>query len=568
MRLLLSFTLAALTASCGAGGDSAGSDYAPPAVDAGAGTPECFSSNDCPTGWSCSDFGVCQPPPDSPGDAEPPPPEVEYELGAPVSSLRYVYVAMTDEDALARIDGATLEVSSVRVGEAPRVLATAPDSDAAAVLDAVNGTVTIVRPATSGDQKITLATLPNLNRLSVAPSGEYALAWFDLEKAVQESGGLGGVDRVGSFQDVTVIRLTSGQAQAVDLTVGFRPRAVEFDRDSARAYVITEDGVSVIDLAAATDAGPSIIAPIPVTDDVLADPAAVEVAIVPTGERAVVREAERAELRIVELAGESRGQSQTVTLDAVPSDVDLDPDGSHAYAVLREASALAIVTLPTSAEEAPSVEVIDLGGAPVGSLVLSPDTSRGLLFTNATAAEQLTIIELDEPGRPHRSVTLEKSLRSVHISPDGDHAVLIHAKTPGDPDQAVDFEEFIDRSHGYSVFDIESGFAKLEITPVNPGALAFAPNAPRAYLALSGADSDPDNNDNSDIAALQILELDTGVVRERPLSSPPETVGVLPDAETAFVGQRHPLGRISFIPIAGGPVRTITGFDLNSRIID
>ncbi len=566
MRLLLSFTLAALTASCGAGGDSGGADYSPPALDAGAGTPECFSSNDCPTGWSCSDFGVCQPPPDSPDDAEPPPPEVEYELGAPVSSLRYVYVAMTDEDALARIDGTTLEVSSLRVGEAPRVLATAPDSDAAAVLDAVNGTVTIVRPASSGDQKITLATLPNLNRLSVAPNGEYALAWFDLEKAVRESGGLGGVDRVGSFQDVTVIRLTSGQAQAVDLTVGFRPRAVEFDRDGARAYVITEDGVSVIDLAAATDAGPSIIAPIPVTDDLLADPAAVEVAIVPTGERAVVREAERAELRIIELAGESRGQSQTVTLDAVPSDVDLDPDGSHAYAVLRDTSALAIVTLPTSAEETPSVEVIDLGGAPIGSLVLSPDTSRGLLFTNATAAEQITIIELDEPGRPHRSVALEKSLRSVHISPDGNHAVLIHAKTPGNPDQAVDFEEFIDLSHGYSVFDIESGFAKLEITPVTPGALAFAPNAPRAYLALSGADSDSDNT--SDIAALQILELDTGVVRERPLSSPPETVGVLPDAETAFVGQRHPLGRISFVPIAGGPVRTITGFDLNSRIID
>ena len=38
--------------------------------------------------------------------------------------------------------------------------------------------------------------------------------------------------------------------------------------------------------------------------------------------------------------------------------------------------------------------------------------------------------------------------------------------------------------------------------------------------------------------------------------------------DKVFVSQRHPLGRVSFIDIDSGQVRTLTGFDLNSQIID
>ncbi|WP_428263454.1 hypothetical protein [Haliangium sp.] len=554
--------------SCGTGGEDGGA--APGFPDAGTGTPECFSSNDCPTGWSCTEFGVCLPPSEQPGEA-PPPPEREYELSAPVSSLRYVYVAMTEEDRLARIDGETLEVRSLGVGERPEVVATVPGGDGAVVLDAVNGAATILVPAPDGDFAVTLPTLPNLNRLDVAPDGRHALAWFDLDQAVADAGGLGAVERVGSFQDVTVLRLPAPAASpeteptaplSIDLTVGFRPRAVHFDDSGARAYVITEDGISVIALAAIADQGPGIVAPIPVSTDPLADPAAMEVLVMPTGELAVVREAGRAELRLVRWSDDARPSLETVPLPAPPTDVDLHPLGHQAFAVLRETSTLAVVSLPPVPEEPATVELIDLDGAAVGSLALSPDGARGVLFTNAEAAEQVTVIELDQPDRPHRVWPLQKSVRAVHFAPDGRSAVIVHAKAPGDPGAAVDFDEFIDKSHGYSVFDTATGFAKLQITPVTPGPPAFARAAPRAYLTLDGGDAD------GAVTAVHVLELDTGVVRSERLSSPPETVGVLPEAGVAFVGQRHPLGRISFLPVADGPVRTITGFDLNSRIID
>src|SRR5687767_1579499 len=104
--------MAVLVAACGGdAGTAGGDDSSDWGADAGDSIPECFSASECPVGWTCSEFGYCVPPPA--GDAGvPPPPEIEYEFGPPVSSLRFVWVAMTDQDAVAKIDGATLEVTS------------------------------------------------------------------------------------------------------------------------------------------------------------------------------------------------------------------------------------------------------------------------------------------------------------------------------------------------------------------------------------------------------------------------------------------------------------------------
>jgi hypothetical protein len=240
--------------------------------DAGAGLPQCFSSNECPTGWTCSDFGSCVPP--NPGDPDggSDPAEVEVELSPPTHSDRFVYVAMSELDALARIDGMSLEVSSIAVGDQPEVLEAIPESDGVVVLDRNNGTVSIVRPSGDNDDTRVVPTLPNMNQLSVDPTGTYALAWFDLRKEALENGGLEGVGQIGSFQDVTVVRLTQDSERSVDLTVGFRPREIEFDAAGSRAFVVTDDGISVIDLAAVIEAGPSIVAPIPIADDFQSDP--------------------------------------------------------------------------------------------------------------------------------------------------------------------------------------------------------------------------------------------------------------------------------------------------------
>jgi DNA-binding beta-propeller fold protein YncE len=388
------------------------------------------------------------------------------------------------------------------------------------------------------------------------------VSWFDLNQAIADAGGLDFVTEIGSFQDVTIIDLEPGDEHAVDLTVGFRPREVEFDAAGTRAYVVTEDGVSVIDLAVVASGGPTMIPPIPVTDDPLADPATVEVDVVAGGDYAIVREAGLAQLRILALTGADAGQSWLVPLPAEASDIDLAPDGGRAYAVLREISALAVVDVPGDGVDPAGMEVIDLGDEAIGSLIVSRDGATGILFTNASLAERLTVVALDQEGCPWVTYPLQKAIRHVQFDPTGDKALVVHAKAYGDPGDATSFDDYIDRSYGYSVFDVAQGFAKLQITPVDPGAFTFPSSAPLAYLILDGGDAE------GAVAQVQSIELDTGVVRTIPLGSPPDAVGVLPDAGNAFISQRHPLGRVSFIDVETGDVRTITGFDLNSRIVD
>ncbi|MDX2086723.1 MAG: hypothetical protein SFX73_02680 [Kofleriaceae bacterium] len=546
--------MTALTAGCGAGDSAYGGDWAG-AVDAG--TTGCLSSNECPAGYVCNEFGRCVMPPQSPdGGTTEPPPEIEYDLGEPISSNRYIYVAMTEQDELARIDGQTLAVTSTGVGKSPRVVQTIPGSDGAVVLDSINGTATIVRPNGETDTTRVLATLQNLNRLDIDPSGRYAVVWFDLAKHLQELG-IGGV---GSFQDVTVIALQEGVERAVDLTVGFRPREVQFNANGTRAYVITQDGVSVIDLGWATTHGPSIVPPIPVSDPAF-PPEAVEVNVVSTGYYAAVRQIGDANLRVVDVGALEPGRTWTIPLASPATDIDLAPDGAKVYAVSREAKQLAIVDVPGDALDPAGVETVDLTNASVGSLVLSNDGTRGLMFTNATDDERITLLRFDEPGYPLATWPVKKSIRTVGISPTATSAIVLHAKEVGDPDTANTVDEYIDRSYGYSLLDLATGFAKLQVTPVDPGPFSYAMDGRKAYVALDGGD------DVTAIRALQVVNTTTGVVTSKPLGSPPSAVGILPGAGEAFAAQRHPLGRVTFVDLATDAVRTITGFDLNSNIV-
>lgn len=547
------FLVVLSSGACAGGADS----YDPGGAAASdAGFVGCLSANECPAGYICNDFGRCEKPPAPTGDAGvSTPPEVEYDFGAPTSSQRFVYVAMTAEDSLARIDGATLAVRSTKVGHAPREVATIPGSDGAVVLDTFNGTATIVRPAGETDSIKVLGTLQNLNRLDIDPSGRFAVIWFDLAKAIAE----GGITNVGSFQDVTVVALAAGAERAVNLTVGFRPRNVQFDATGNRAYVVTEDGVSVIDLAYATDHAPSIVPPIPVADPSVA-PEDIEVDIVATGEYAAVRQAGLAQLRIVNV-GAFPGLAFTIPLASAPTDIDLAPDGARVYAVEREAKKLAIIDVPGDAQNPNGIETIDLTNATVGQLTLSRDGHRGLLYTNAALDERITLVQLDQPGYPTVTWPLKKSVRAVGISPAGDTALLLDAKAAGDPSTAANFDEYIDRSYGYTLLDLATGFGKLQITPVDPGPFTYAPDGTKIYVALDGGDAP------TAVRALQVVTTATGVVATKSLGSPPAAVGILPGAAQAFVSQRHPLGRVSFADLVSDAVRTVTGFDLNSQVV-
>ncbi len=558
-RVLASVLFSLAAAACSGDSFNNSGDFV---TDAGAGgLPECLSSNECPTGFTCTEFGTCVQPPPGGADAGLGV-EVEIELSPPTHSERFVYVAMSELDALAKIDGQTLEVESIAVGDQPEVLAAIPGGDGVVVLDQNNATATIVRPLASGDDTRTVPTLANLNRISVDPSGSFALAWFDLQKATQEAGGLEAVGEIGSFQDVTVIRLAQDNEHAVNLTVGFRPRAIEFDSAGTRAFVVSDDGISVIPLADVVATGPHIVAPIPLGGEGSGSASTQEVTIVSTGEFALVRENGLAEIRVVRLSGAETGEVSTIVLSAPATDVDLSKDGTKAYAVLRDTSELAIVDMSQGLPGQAQMQVVEFPDTAFGSMVLSPQDEEIVLYTNASSEESIVVVSLTD-SYSARTVRLKKSIRSVGYDPTGKSLIVTHAKSAGDPRQSgIDFDEFIDRSYGYSIIDLETGFAKLQITSVDTGAFQFSGSSPRAYVLLDGSE---EGNGES---LTHIINLETGIVKERVMSSPPETVGILPVAGVAFVNQTHALGRVSFINVDTDAMRTVTGFDLNSRVVD
>jgi DNA-binding beta-propeller fold protein YncE len=537
--------------ACGAMGDDAGYDYNYNSNSYGdaSSTWECYSANDCPVGQYCNEFHRCVWPPVQPdggaGDGGTyVPPETEYEYGPPASGERYVYVALSDQDSVARIDSETLDILTVNVGDRPGFLITAPGQDVAVVLNEGSSTVSILRTEAGVNTTITLPTPPHFNRLAMGPLGQHAVAYFELD-APETQG-------IGSFQDVTIITLIPGSEGVVDVSVGFRPREVHFAPDESAAYVVTEDGVSILDLGGNT----GFFAPtVPMTTDPVGDGDPDEVVITPDGHYALARWSTMSLVRAVDLV---TGDLVDTPLSGPPTDLDLTPDGDTLLAVIRSQSELALLDLPGDIGDASAVETLDCTGLVVGSAQITEDGDQALLYTNASNVKSITLVDLITHEK--RTALLRKGIRWVALAPDGTSALVLHNKVPGDPLPTDDFQTQLDKRYGFSLVDLESLFVKLQIVDADPGAFAFSPDGLLVYLIVA----DPD----AALRQVARLNLENFIVDTTTVGSHPVEIGAVMGTDKIYISQEHNLGRISFIDVSTHQLHTVTGFQLNSQIIE
>ncbi len=544
----LSVALLVSLVGCSESADLTAGAQAPPRDEGNAGAERCFGANDCPPGWQCNEFGYCSPLSAADGgvggDAQPA--EVEEDREAPQGGKRYVYVAIAEQDMVVKIDSKTLQVRTIKVGDNPGALRTVGGEDLALLLDRDDATATLLRSKADGsDEVLTLPTARGLNRLAVSPDGRFAVAYFVVSREASELPG-------DTFQEVTLLRLASHQS--VDLSVGYRPSGVQFSADGTRAFVITEQGVSVIDLAETV--APAIVPTISYFEDPLTEAKPEEVRVTPDGELALLRQPGVAGLRAVEL---STGEIHDLPLPGVPSDLDLTPDGKLALAVLRDQRQLAIIDLERFlAEPGPGAIEILQSEHRFGQATLTGDGRRVFLFTNATDDEVLLVVDL--ATRTLAAIPLQKAVRAVRPAPDGKTAMILHSKKPGPPTTTDNLEDYVDRRHGYSLLDVESGFVKLQLTDAAGGASTFDPSGETAYLLLS----DPQLG----VRLVEAIDLISFLVVRVPLGSNPASVGLVPATNQVFVAQNHPLGRVTFIDQESQTTRTLTGFALNSQVIE
>jgi DNA-binding beta-propeller fold protein YncE len=544
-----------LAAGCGESDSASHGDREPSPSDASA--AYCHSTNDCPGGTYCNEFGQCVASSRSDetgnvggadGGTSSLPPEIELHTEPPAIGKRLIYAALTEQDTLVVIDSRDLAVRTVAVGEAPTALRTLPGQDAAVVLNRGSATVSLVRSSDNRtDQVVALPIVRGLNALAMAPDGRHALAYFDLSRA--------GSAQVGQpLQEVTLLALAEGQERAVNLAVGFRPSDVQFSADGSLAFVITERAVSVVDLDHID--GPMFLPGVSLSRDTLSEDPPGEVQITADGTRALVRIPGQKLLRVVDLT--TKAQTDVVLADE-PTDIDLTPDGQRVLVVLRGAGQIALIDLDADLNDPDSVETISTGEYVVGQAELTPDGQTAFLFTNAS--DQEVLIRLTLSTAQLDVVPLKKGVRAVRPAPDSRTALVLHNRVVSEGGaSAASAEEVIDRSWGYSLLDLASGFVKLQTTPADLGPSAFASGGASAYLLLDST--------TADVRAAELIDLRTFLVERIDLASPPIAVGVVPATDQIYVAQSHALGRVTFIDATNRTKRTLTGFALNGEVIE
>jgi YVTN family beta-propeller protein len=504
------------------------------------------------------------------------PPEVEMsvDLQLPQASENYVYAVNPDAGTVAVIDAKTQAIQTIKTGTRPTYLRTLPTTDNAIVINVGSNKASLIRVTAQGATKSDLSVGSGANAIAVAPDGKHVVVYFNSSYASVGNGS-------GSYQDVSVLQLSAdGKSdKATSMTVGFRPRDVFFSDDGKNAFVVTEDGVSVLDFAQVDKQGSSIAKLVSFGGSV--DQKNSDVAVTPDGLFALARAEGKSVLHLVELAtglvrsldlakaytppppdGDDAGVP--VALPVQVTDLDLMPGGHAALAVLRNQSAVLTVPLPAAFDDATQVKTLNVEGEVIGSTTVAPDGKSALAYTTAANVERITILDLtSDKALPH-TVALRKAVLAVSYTPDSKTALITHTKLIGSPaERGLSPDAVIDRSYGYSLLRVPSGDVKLQVTQTGLGPIAMVPDGSYLFILF--------RNDTAAIKEVQRVALASFLVDPIiQLENPPISMGVAPASGTVFVNLEHPDGRMTFIdwnePLT--KLKTVTGFELNSRIRD
>jgi hypothetical protein len=506
----------ALLCACGADAESASSFYAGDSNEQGK------ASGD-PSGGAAG-AGAEGPPPEK---------EIESDYEAPVATGNVVWIANPKSGRVALVDAATLVVRTVEAGNGPTYLASVPnqDADTTIVLNVLSEDATLLKVTPQGITTKTFKTAKQANALVFSKDGRFAIAWADAKK-------LPAAPKTQGFQDLTVIDLQSGTSTI--LAVGYRPVVVGFaetNGPTAKAYAVTQDGVALLDLTGP----PKVTKNVAISNTPTEDPGTRDVFVTKDGSRAFVRRDDSNAITVVSLEADTRTD---ITLSGPVTDLDIADTGERAVAVVRSTAEVAVLPIADPAAKS-SVTVT---GETIGSVAITPGGSKALLYTNALAVERFTILDMAAQSKL-RTVRLYSPVLGLFPTPDAQHTVVLHDKTDG-PNGSPG---------AFSLVPIGQSLpAKIVATQAPPTAVATTND--RAVVA--------ERDDRTKTFGAYLARMPQLMVERYALASPPIAVGAVPNAKRVFVAQQHPEGRLTFIDFESGVARTLTGFELSSRVVD
>jgi hypothetical protein len=182
---------------------------------------------------------------------------------------------------------------------------------------------------------------------------------------------------------------------------------------------------------------------------------------------------------------------------------------------------------------------------------LASASPTAFLYTNALDSPVLTVFDSSQTAPAPRSILLHASVQAVFPTADGSHAVVTHQSIGSGSSYPAAF----------SIVPVEaelpSKIAGLDAPPVS---IAIAPNGAHALIA-TGDELNPAYR--MVVAQMPSLQIETHELASKPISA-----GIVAGANRGYVAQHHPDGRITFIDFASGELRTVTGFELATQVVN
>lgn len=533
------------------------------------------------------------------------PPEIKSENNyrAPVATGNIVWTANPTSGRVAYIDATTFNVQTAAAGNGPTFLAAVTDKknpldDVAIVLNVLSEDATLLRVHQGKLSTQTFASTEDANAWAISPLGRWAIAWTDAT-------GVANAAPTQGFQQIAVMDLSL--ARSTTLAVGFRPAQIAFSADDSHAFAVTQDGISVVDLAGssgptlvrqdplsavdapAPDAGPAPIdagsgaeeaaavdaqadaagqgdasdaasAPdsgaAPAPDASSAIPSgAPDVSFTPDGAYALIRRDGLAAITIDSLAD---GTLTTVPLANAPTDLTVSPKGDFALAVLRDTATVAVLPIPGVLTSAAAVTTIPITGETVGRAIVTNQGKSALLFTTVAAIDRLTVLTMQPPS--FRTIVLHAPVQAVFPTADGANAIVLHQVTATAGSMV---------KGAFSIVPIDKDLSALiESLPAPPTAVALSPMNDRAVIST--------RDDSSATYGVYMALMPSQQVLPYTLASPPISIGIAAGAGRGYVAQDYSEGRITFVDLSEGGMtdggnafsaRTISGFELNAGIV-
>jgi hypothetical protein len=506
---------------------------------------------------------------------------------------------------------ASLEVQLAQAGEAPTyVAAVAPQGgssdgyDRAIVLNVLSQNATLLTRDPQG--ALTTSTYPataDANSWAISPDGRWAIAWTNTTLLTDA-----GVAQ--AYETITILDVHPPDGVTArpptTLETGYRPFNIAYSNDSSFAYAATEAGIVVVDLVdgdaptqvtaypfvvsvsssdgSAPDGSPygdgSSADASPVSDGSALDASLsvdaapgdgtveamagfqplydAEPLALPSGvpdmsfsfgaswALALIRSDGVPSITLLSLLD---GTQSVVNLPGDPTDLAVSPNGDFAVAVLRDSATVEVLPLPGILQDPTAMQTVTIPGETIGQAVITAKGSRVLLFTTAAPVSRMTVLTL-APTPSYQTVELYAPIMAVFAASDEKSAVVLHSMTPANGIEGA-----------FSLVPIAGGgLPNMVALPAPATAVALSQDGDRVLVAMS----DP----NSQTYGVVLGEMPSFVTSSYPLASPPTAVGIVEGPGQGYAAQSYADGRITFVDLGDGGARTITGFELNARIVN